>query len=96
MTNVNTMVERLGDENYRGAFQHLRSWSELDQMHTEAAALIRSQQEEIAVLRKALTSIKSIGLARSEPMRDRIEDMIFHAEVTLSDISARTAGRREG
>lgn len=53
MTDANTMVERLEDENYRGAFQHLRSWCELDQMHSEAAALIRSQQEEIAVLRNA-------------------------------------------
>lgn len=44
------LADRLTDPNFRGPFQHLRDWSELDRLHDEAAALLRREPsvEEVA------------------------------------------------
>ena len=49
-TNKEGLVARLTDPNFRGPFQHLRDWSELDRLHDEAAALLRREPsvEEVA------------------------------------------------
>jgi len=46
------LVERLLDENYRGEFQHLRSFTDIDALFSEAAAEITRLQAENASLRE--------------------------------------------
>lgn len=53
---MSDLIERLRDEEYRGPLQHLRSYSDLDKLHDEAA-------DAIAALRAALEPF-----AKAEPM----------------------------
>lgn len=50
MTDPMELVGRLEDQSFRGPMQHLRDWSELDRLHTEAAACIREMVEAQAAL----------------------------------------------
>lgn len=56
------ICERLRDPEFQGWAQHLRSWHELDEMHTEASDLIDRLRAENAELRReaALTEIARI------------------------------------
>lgn len=45
------LVERLRDQNYAGPMQHLRSWSEIDELFNAAAQRIEALERENATLR---------------------------------------------
>ena len=49
---MSDLIERLRDEEYRGPLQHLRSYSDLDKLHDEAADAIAAKDREIAELRQ--------------------------------------------
>ncbi len=52
------LVEALLDPNYAKELQHLRSWSEIDNLFTKAASTLQAQAEEIVRLRGALDAIR--------------------------------------
>ena len=62
------IVQRLRDDNWRGAAQHLRDWSGLDALHDAAADAIEARDAEIAKLREALAEV----LRRNAMMRDHL------------------------
>ena len=49
---MSDLIERLRDEEYRGSLQHLRSYSDLDKLHDEAADAIAAKDREIAETRQ--------------------------------------------
>lgn len=59
------LVERLRDPKFAGAYQHLRSFDELDRIHAAAADRIEGQERQIAELRaqldEARLSAQTIG-----------------------------------
>jgi len=52
------LLARLEDPDFRNEFQHLRSWTDLDAMHSEAAEAIRTVQTEKALLAAELEAAR--------------------------------------
>lgn len=51
---VESLVERLKDPNYAGPMQHLRSWSKIDALFSQAASTLSALEQENVRLRDAL------------------------------------------
>ena len=82
-----SVVERLTDPNFAGPMQHLRDWSELDRLHTEAAALIERLSAEQEVLRGALDFAK-LQLWR-HPVRSDVTLVLSRIEAALTQGESR-------
>lgn len=74
-----SVVERLTDPNFAGPMQHLRNWSELDRLHTEAASLIERLSAEREGLREALERIKREDIHHEGDDVDNYDPALGHS-----------------
>lgn len=64
------LVERLRDQNYAGQMQHLRSWSEIDELFAFAADRIEALERENAALRAERDDARKRTIAEAAAICD--------------------------
>jgi hypothetical protein len=77
MPNSKTLVSRLRDPNFEGAFQHLRSSDDLDALHKEAADRIDELEKALRWCRPRLSK---------DAYRTRLDKMVHLAPAPAPDL----------